>query len=54
LDITPDLWYPKLLMFLQTSQWRVGVTVEEAVVFLRKAKPYYLIKRLLHKQGIDG
>jgi hypothetical protein len=53
-NINSDSWYGELLLFLQTSQLRNNMTIEEAAVLLRKARPYYLVKGLLHKEGADG
>jgi transposase InsO family protein len=53
-NINSDSWYGELLLFLQTGQLRNNMTAEEAAVLLRKARPYYLVKGLLHKEGADG
>jgi transposase InsO family protein len=49
-----DTWYSDIIQFLLTTRLPRDLNQEEAAVFLRKVRPYLLVKGILHKEGVDG
>jgi hypothetical protein len=49
-----DTWYAKIIGFLRRRRVAKSFNQEETTMFMRKMRPYFLIKGILHKEGADS
>jgi hypothetical protein len=54
LELEQPTWYGDIIKFLHTVTIPNEMNPEVAAVFMRKVRPYMLIKGVLHKEGADG